>query len=68
MREYFAETRRAFPDQRNELVALHHGDEAVVAEVWVRGTQDGPLRVLRFRGPKLDTGWKILPASDWSAE
>jgi hypothetical protein len=27
-----------------------------------------PLRVLRFRAGKLDTGWKILPASDWNAE
>ncbi len=27
---YFAETRRAFPDQRNELLALHHADDAVL--------------------------------------
>jgi hypothetical protein len=27
-----------------------------------------PLRVLRFRAGKLDTGWKVLPASDWNAE
>ena len=27
-----------------------------------------PLRVLRFRAGRLDTGWKILPASDWNAE
>jgi len=27
-----------------------------------------PLRVVRFRAGKLDTGWKILPASDWNAE
>jgi hypothetical protein len=27
-----------------------------------------PLRVLRFRTAKLDTGWKVLPASDWNAE
>src|SRR3954466_11462266 len=25
---YFAETRAAFPDQRNELIALHHAQEA----------------------------------------
>jgi predicted SnoaL-like aldol condensation-catalyzing enzyme len=29
VRAYFAESRRAFPDQRNELVALHHADDAV---------------------------------------
>ena len=27
-----------------------------------------PLRVLRFRTDALDTGWRILPASDWSPE
>lgn len=27
-----------------------------------------PLRVLRFRTGKLDTGWRVLPASDWNAE
>jgi hypothetical protein len=27
-----------------------------------------PLRVLRLKTAKLDTGWRILPASDWNAE
>jgi hypothetical protein len=27
-----------------------------------------PLRVLRFKSAKLDTGWKVLPASDWNGE
>ncbi len=27
-----------------------------------------PLRVLRFRAGKVDTGWRVLPASDWSPE
>lgn len=27
-----------------------------------------PLRVLRLKTAKLDTGWKILPASDWNGE
>jgi len=27
-----------------------------------------PLRVLRLRTAQLDTGWRILPASDWNAE
>jgi hypothetical protein len=26
------------------------------------------LKVIRFRSGSLDTGWKILPASDWSVE
>jgi steroid delta-isomerase-like uncharacterized protein len=41
---YFDETRTAFPDQRNELIALHHGDGAVIAEFELKGTHLGPLR------------------------
>jgi hypothetical protein len=32
VRAYFAESRTAFPDQRNELVALDHADDAVIVE------------------------------------
>ena len=41
---YFEETRTAFPDQRNELIALHHADDAVIAEFWLRGTHQGEFR------------------------
>jgi len=41
---YFAETRAAFPDQRNELIALHHADDAVIAEFTLLGTHEGELR------------------------
>jgi hypothetical protein len=30
--------------------------------------REWPLRVLRFRTAGVDTGWKILPASDWSRD
>src|SRR3954451_4189857 len=43
---YFEESRRAFPDQRNELRALHHTDEGVLVEAVIRGTHKGPLRSL----------------------
>ena len=46
VRGYFGESRRAFPDQRNELIALHHADDAVIAEVEILGTHLGPLRAL----------------------
>jgi predicted ester cyclase len=46
VRGYFAESRRAFPDQRNELIALHHADDAVIAEVEILGTHLGPPRAL----------------------
>ncbi len=41
---YFEETRAAFPDQRNETIAIHHADDAVVVEFWLRGTHEGELR------------------------
>ena len=43
VRAYFRETRTAFPDQRNELIALHHADDAVIVEFWLLGTHRGPL-------------------------
>jgi steroid delta-isomerase-like uncharacterized protein len=43
---YFEETRTAFPDQRNELIAMHHADDAVCVEALVRGTHLGPFRGL----------------------
>ncbi len=41
---YFEETRTAFPDQRNELIALHHAEDAVIVEANLYGTHEGPLR------------------------
>jgi steroid delta-isomerase-like uncharacterized protein len=43
---YFEETRNAFPDQRNELIQLHHAEDAVVAEFDLKGTHEGPFRGL----------------------
>jgi steroid delta-isomerase-like uncharacterized protein len=51
---YFEETRRAFPDQRNELLALHHSDDAVLVEAVVRGTHKGPLRNLPPTGREFE--------------
>ncbi len=44
VRRYFEDTRAAFPDQRNELIALHHLDDGVVVEINLLGTHKGPLR------------------------
>ena len=40
---YFQDSRTAFPDQRNELLALHHADDAVLVEAVIRGTHLGRL-------------------------
>ena len=41
---YYQETRAAFPDKRNELISLHHADDAVIVEFWLRGTHEGEFR------------------------
>ena len=41
---YYQETRTAFPDQRNELIALHHADDGVIVEFRLRGTHKGEFR------------------------
>ena len=51
---YFEETRRAFPDQRNELIALHHSDDSVIVEANLYGTHLGPYRGLPPTGRKFE--------------
>jgi steroid delta-isomerase-like uncharacterized protein len=41
---YFAASREAFPDQRNELIALHHAEDAVIVEFYLKGTHLGDFR------------------------
>jgi steroid delta-isomerase-like uncharacterized protein len=43
VRAYFASSRGAFPDQRNEPIALHAAGDAVIAEFDLLGTHLGPL-------------------------
>lgn len=42
VRRYFDDSRTAFPDQRNELIALHHTDAGVIVEFDLRGHPPGP--------------------------
>jgi steroid delta-isomerase-like uncharacterized protein len=57
---YFDETRTAFPDQENELIALHHADDAVIVEAWVRGTHLGPYRGLPATGRRWELQFTSL--------
>lgn len=41
VRRYYNLTRRYFPDMRFEVIAVHHGDDAVVCELWMSGTHLG---------------------------
>ncbi|KAF0111311.1 MAG: hypothetical protein FD163_2551 [Hyphomonadaceae bacterium] len=45
VRQYFAVSRTPFPDQRNELIGLHHTDDGILTEFWLLGTHTGPLMV-----------------------
>jgi steroid delta-isomerase-like uncharacterized protein len=51
---YFEETRAAFPDQRNELIAMHHSDDAVIVEANLYGTHEGPFRGLPPTGKRFE--------------
>jgi steroid delta-isomerase-like uncharacterized protein len=46
VRGYYAESRTAFPDQRNEVLELHHSEDTVAVEFILLGTHLGPLRGL----------------------
>jgi len=43
VRRYFEVSRTPFPDQRNELVSMRSTDDAVVVELDLLGTHQGPL-------------------------
>jgi steroid delta-isomerase-like uncharacterized protein len=47
---YFEETRAAFPDQRNELVKMHHAEGSIVVEFDLLGTHQGSFRGLPATG------------------
>ena len=38
---YWHAGRSVFTDQRNELIAMHHADDAVIIEFWLTGTHLG---------------------------
>lgn len=50
VREYFRTSRTTFPDQRNELVAMHHMDDGIAVEFDLLGTHEGPLAGLPATG------------------
>jgi steroid delta-isomerase-like uncharacterized protein len=43
VRRYYATSRASFPDQRNEIHALRHADDAVIVEFDLLGTHTGPF-------------------------
>lgn len=43
VRQYYIDTRVAFPDQDHEIISFRHSDDAVITEFWLMGTHLGPL-------------------------
>ncbi|WP_433528734.1 ester cyclase [Micromonospora sp. CA-263727] len=43
VRNYYHDTRVAFPDQHHEIIAIRHSPDAVIVEFWLIGTHLGPL-------------------------
>jgi predicted ester cyclase len=52
VREYYRDTRVAFPDQDHEIIALRHSHDAVIVEFWLMGTHLGPLGEIPPTGGK----------------
>jgi len=42
--QYWRSGREQIPDQRNELISMHHADDAVITEFWLSGTHSGGPR------------------------
>lgn len=54
---YFKASRRSFPDQANEPILLRAMEDAVLAEFWLTGTHNGPMKTPQ--GELAPTGKKI---------
>jgi predicted ester cyclase len=50
VRHYYEVTRGYFPDLRFDVIAMHHGDDAVVGELWMTGTHLGSGRDFEATG------------------
>jgi predicted ester cyclase len=52
VREYYHDTRVAFPDQDHEIIDLRHSHDAVIVEFWLLGTHNGPLGKIPATGSR----------------
>ena len=83
VRAYFAATRSAFPDQRNELVAMHSTEDGVWVEFDLLGTHEGEflgipatgrratIRVMdfvRYRDGRIAEHWNVVDVAGLVAQ
>jgi len=67
VREYFASSRRAFPDQKNEIIALaaDDGSDTVLVEFYLTGTHLGELQVRDRAYPPTGRAFKVRMAASF---
>lgn len=63
VREYYRASRRAFPDQRNEIISLRIAGDAVITEFWLMGTHEGPLKTPGGEMPPTGKPFRIRMAA-----
>lgn len=61
--EYFRRSRTPFPDQSNEVIALHQDADTVFVELWLMGTHLGPLRIRDTTYPATGKAFRIRMAA-----
>jgi hypothetical protein len=59
VRAYFKASRTPFPDQGNEIIALHQSADAIVAEFWLTGTHTGPLKTPKGEVAPTGKGFRV---------
>lgn len=47
---YLVERRHAFPDLHTDVIALHHAERSVLAEIWLSGTHRGAFADVEATG------------------
>ncbi len=52
VRQYYRDSRVAFPDQDHEIISFRHAEDAVVTEFWLMGTHLGPLGAIPATGSR----------------
>ncbi len=59
VRGYFEKSRAPFPDQRNELINLIHGENEIIVELWLMGTHTGNLTLPTGELPPTGKAFKL---------
>lgn len=67
VRGYFDSSRKAFPDQKNEIISLAADDEShtVLVEFYLTGTHSGDLRVRDKTYPATGRSFKVRMAASF---